>query len=146
MIFIETPNKQDLPLICQLDNAIFPSDGYGRTSLRQFFDLSPDLLFVAKSRDLIVGYCMGGRGAGNQGWLLSLAVEPSFRSLGIGRQLTEEFCRTAFKLGYSSLRLTVAESNLKAIRMYERIGFTKDAFEADYFLDGSGRIVMAMSA
>lgn len=60
--------------------------------------------------------------------LLALAVLPAFQRKGIGTKLLEHVIDVAERVAPSShirqLRLTVAEHNVSAQRMYERAGFT----------------------
>jgi ribosomal protein S18 acetylase RimI-like enzyme len=60
--------------------------------------------------------------------LLALAVLPAFQRKGIGSRLLEHVIEVAERVAPSSriasLRLTVAESNVGAQRLYARSGFT----------------------
>ncbi|HEV7558592.1 MAG TPA: N-acetyltransferase [Kofleriaceae bacterium] len=59
--------------------------------------------------------------------LLALAVLPSFQKRGIGRKLLDHVIEVSERVAPSSriaaLRLTVAESNVAAQRLYARAGF-----------------------
>lgn len=60
------------------------------------------------------------------GNVYSLAVLPSFRGKGIGKKLLEESIRRLLEEGpCTSLWLNVRISNLPAIRLYEKLGFTR---------------------
>jgi ribosomal protein S18 acetylase RimI-like enzyme len=57
--------------------------------------------------------------------LLSIAVEPELRSRGVGSALLDRSIRLALdsSLGPREMRLTVAEGNARAQRMFARRGF-----------------------
>ena len=52
-----------------------------------------------------------------------LAVEKSFRRLGIGKALVENCLQIARQNGFVKLELTVKMDNEKAIKLYESVGF-----------------------
>jgi ribosomal protein S18 acetylase RimI-like enzyme len=56
-------------------------------------------------------------------WLFSLHVWEPYRRLGIGRQLTDRVIDQASAEGARELWLVVFEDNLRAIRLYRRLGF-----------------------
>lgn len=55
-----------------------------------------------------------------------IVVAQQFRGNGIGNQLMKEAEKTAEKYGIYIIDLFVSETNLKAINMYESIGFTAE--------------------
>lgn len=56
--------------------------------------------------------------------ILSMAVSPEFRGMGIGSKLLNEICTQASINGYKAISLSVDPAN-KALILYERIGFQK---------------------
>ena len=54
----------------------------------------------------------------------SLAVDPSFRGLGIGTALMQEAEAKARAMGKHTMSLGVITENQGAIRLYERLGYT----------------------
>lgn len=57
--------------------------------------------------------------------ILSIAVDPNYQGLGIGRILMERSEAIAREKGFSEMDLTVNPQNEKAIRFYERLGWEK---------------------
>ncbi|HEX7064357.1 MAG TPA: GNAT family N-acetyltransferase [Bacillales bacterium] len=56
---------------------------------------------------------------------LGMALLPSYRGKGIGRQLLYEMSEAACKLGFKALSLSVDPRNFHALRFYEKSGFVK---------------------
>ena len=56
-------------------------------------------------------------------YLDSIAVEPSFRGLGVGRALIEGFCQRAFAEGHERVGLIVDCDNPSAESLYAALGF-----------------------
>ena len=57
--------------------------------------------------------------------LLALAVDPCCQRLGVGGLLMEKMDHLALTNGYSCMKLTVRPENTKAIRFYEKLGWSK---------------------
>lgn len=72
------------------------------------------------------------------GWpeLRLLAVAPEARGLGVGQALVDECVRRAGRSGAAALGLHTSASMQSAIRMYQRMGFTR-APEYDFHPEGA---------
>lgn len=64
----------------------------------------------------------------------SIAVDKSFRSLGIGTQLINKVFEFAKNKGFKEVILEVINTNPKAKTLYERIGFKEKKIVRYYFL------------
>jgi len=63
---------------------------------------------------------------GNRNFLLAnVAVHPSYRRLGIARQLTNQSVEHARQLGMKSMWLHVREENEAAVSLYQSLGFAE---------------------
>lgn len=54
-----------------------------------------------------------------------ISIDKSYWGLGIGRALTEACVECAGKAGYEQIELEVVAENDRAVRMYEKAGFTE---------------------
>ena len=61
--------------------------------------------------------------------ILSIAVDPDYHGMGIGKALMEHCEKLASQKGFNQMRLTVNPGNTKAIRFYEHLGWKKDMIE-----------------
>ncbi len=59
----------------------------------------------------------------NEGYITNIAVHPDHRRKGVAFTLTRKLVEKAKELGLSFLTLEVRESNLAAIKLYEKSGF-----------------------
>ena len=57
--------------------------------------------------------------------LYNIAVKKEFRNLGIGQALLDNFLLRARKSLVSTIRLEVRETNLSAVKFYQKNGFAK---------------------
>ncbi|VXB92782.1 ribosomal protein S18-alanine N-acetyltransferase [Brevundimonas sp. G8] len=79
--------------------------------------------------------------------ILTLAVIPTARRLGLGRRLVEEGAVVATQAGAARLFLEVAEDNTPARALYDRAGFRQIGRRKAYYTqaDGSRTDAVVMS-
>ena len=100
--------------------------------------LSHDFV-VAAVDGRIAGFAVARRVAEDESELLNLAVDPAFRRRGIARHLL----RTLTARFAGALWLEVRESNIRARKLYETLGFTEMNRRRDYYRNsGESAIVM----
>lgn len=80
---------------------------------------------VAEENGRIVGSVMAGYD-GHRGWVNYLAVDPSQRRSGLGRELMAEAERLLAEAGCPKINLQVRGTNEAALGFYERLGYTRD--------------------
>lgn len=78
----------------------------------------PDLFLVAEAGGRIIGTVLGGFD-GRRGMVYHLAVDSSFRNMGIGTALMVELEKRMKQKGCLRTYLLVTRDNLDAIRFYE---------------------------
>jgi ribosomal protein S18 acetylase RimI-like enzyme len=93
--------------------------------IRRKSKVNPELFLVALSGKKLIGTVMAGY-EGHRGWINYLAVDPTQRKLGLGRQLMAEAEKRLKKMGCPKINLQIRESNAEVRAFYERIGFTQD--------------------
>lgn len=133
--------RRDLSGVLVLEQLSFGADAYSR---RDFLELacSDDGIFtVAESGDQIVGYAVGTM-FGPEGYIVSIAVHPERRRLGLGRQLMEAMLGALREAGTTQVALHVSIHNTAAIRLYESLGFRTVMIVPQYYADGSPAKVM----
>jgi putative acetyltransferase len=82
-------------------------------------DLVPNnAIAVAEHGGRLVGFVVIDP---RSGWLDQIVVDPPFWRSGIGERLIEE----AKRLAPAGIRLDVNQSNARAVRFYERLGFRR---------------------
>ncbi len=72
----------------------------------------------------------GARKLAHKGFIRGMYVSPAFRNQSIGRQLVSHVLQHAASLtGLRQITLTVTASNVAAIGLYEKMGFTSFGLE-----------------
>ena len=123
--------ENDLPAVARMEKEIF-SDAWTEES---FLSGGPDeRILLSEDNGEITGY-LAGRFIGDVAELLKLAVSKELRRVGTGSALLSAFIAEAKERGCETMWLEVRESNLPAIRLYEKYGFVRNGFRRDYYLD-----------
>jgi ribosomal-protein-alanine N-acetyltransferase len=131
---------RDWPGVRALEKACFGPDAWGRLDL--FLALlgpsSLRLKVVAGQR--IVGFAMGEPHLEEgYAWIATLGIHPDFQRQGLGARLLAE---AEARLAPPLLKLTVRQSNLPAIRLYKKAGYTPVHTWDNYYAGGEAGIVM----
>ncbi len=85
--------------------------------------VNPEWFLVAEQNEQIVAAVMAGY-EGHRGWINYLAVDPTQRRSGIGRDLMAEAERVLRAAGCPKINLQVRPENKDVIAFYEAIGFS----------------------
>jgi ribosomal protein S18 acetylase RimI-like enzyme len=67
-------------------------------------------------------------------YLTLILIDNSFRGLGLGKLLLESSISDLSRRGFLTYKLEVLKSNSKAIKMYEKCGFTVEEDRGDLWL------------
>ncbi|MCQ5337519.1 MAG: ribosomal protein S18-alanine N-acetyltransferase [Candidatus Methanomethylicia archaeon] len=140
MIKIRKANINDLKEIYRIEKESFP-DPYPYGLLKAFL-FHPGVYLVAIVEEKIIGYCIGIIRNGDIGHIISIAVDKNYRRRGIGTILLRNTINELMKLGARKIRIEVRESNIAAIKLYEKIGFREKERIYGYYSDGETAIVM----
>ena len=135
---IRPVKPDDIEQISLLEQASF-NDPYPSYFLSELARHSPDTFLVLTLNNEIVGYGIVDHWEDHD-HLISIAVRPDSRRKGFGDTLLVELEKRVSK--ERLLRLEVRQSNLAAIQLYSKRGFTKTGMVEGYYADGEDAIVM----
>jgi len=140
---IRAATPADLESLAGVEAAVFDPAVYPTFFFRQAMELWPGLLLVAELEGTLVGYvlCAPSTVPG-EAWILSAAVRPERRGVGLGRGLME--AALVALASFSAVRLTVDPGNTAAIGLYRRLGFGSDGVAEDYFGARQPRLLMSL--
>lgn len=82
--------------------------------------------------------------AADEAEILTIAVEPSARKRGVGRDLLHEHLQRATLAGAGTMFLEVDAENAAAIALYHRFGFAQVASRAGYYRRPDGKPATAL--
>ena len=121
-----------------LETLSFPSDAWSRSQLeQQLTDARSTNLGVFASEGL-VGFVLA-KSLFDESELYQIAVSPDQQGRGLAQQLLNALIAELRRESIARVMLEVRASNLRAIDLYTRFGFTVDGRRKDYYLIESGR-------
>lgn len=88
---------------------------------------STSVVAIDEHTGRICGVCLGSLIAPHSGHVTQLCVLPAVRGARLGYQLLRESLLRFAELGCRNVSLTVTESNIDAVRLYESVGFESQA-------------------
>jgi len=120
--------RADRPALLAVDHAAFPH--FWRLDLKGLDDAmaatpSARLRVATDGAGAVVGYAISGR-AGQRGYLQRLAVHPRAQGLGVGTALISDSLRWLRRRGARQVLVNTQESNARAVRLYQRLGFVME--------------------
>jgi ribosomal-protein-alanine N-acetyltransferase len=139
-VSIETSSLRDLNNLRKIERVCFPLDAWPLLDLISVLTYRGVVRLKAVKYNQMVGFIAGDvRRSEGMAWIATLAVLPEYRGQGIGSALLVA-CEAQIPL--SRIRLCVRPSNLVAIRLYERFGYTRVGEWTKYYQDGESALVM----
>lgn len=109
---------------------------FSEKQFRYYLTRPATIAYLVTRGNNVVGYVLGAQGSGRRkhiARLLSIAVEPTARNSGIGRQLLEVFLEEARRRRCHFVVLEVAEPNAPAFHLFESEGFRKVSRLPSYY-------------
>ena len=115
-----------------LETVCFSNEKRSLSVLEKTANLNNFVGLVAEESGEIVGYvtstyCL------DEAEIITVAVSPNFRKTGVATKLIESLISSLKNLNVNTLFLEVRESNLGAISLYEKLGFTKLSVRKNYY-------------
>ena len=135
---IRPVHSKDFDELLQIEAQAFPKSQYDREELWLLSLKYPHTFLVAVSNQ-IDGYIVFRP----DGHIISMAVRPHKRRVGIGTRLVQ---KVIVHCSGKSLRLEVRVSNVGAQRFYLSLGFRIKATIDGYYHDGENAFLMERSA
>ncbi|NPV88556.1 ribosomal protein S18-alanine N-acetyltransferase [Coprothermobacteraceae bacterium] len=140
-VSIREANLEDLDGIYQVDLLSFPQPMSKASIDRDLRDTRLARYYVACLEETVIGY-IGLWCIFPEAHIISIAVAPQYRRMGVGRSLMKRALTDLTKGRYEHVFLEVRVDNEPAQRMYEKFGFTKVSIRRGYYQDGTDAIVM----
>ncbi|MFQ6067172.1 MAG: ribosomal protein S18-alanine N-acetyltransferase [bacterium] len=126
--------KEDILEVSEIEKLSFPSPWSSNIFFSELEKESFAFYHVMEYRDRLVGY--GGYWRiKNEAHLVTFAIHPTFRRMGLGAKLLEHILSDIQDKSLDTITLEVRHSNLAAQRFYERFDFKKIAVRPHYYSD-----------
>jgi len=137
---IEQAGWRDLLALSSLERTCFAQDAWPMVELMGVLTFPGVIRLRAVGEEKLVGFIAGDpRKRENTGWILTLAVTPEWRRMGIAETLLAQ-CEAALQMPV--IKLTVRRNNDAAIRLYEKLGYTQIDIWSKYYRNGEDGLVL----
>lgn len=142
-IDIHVADSASLTQMAALHAASF-DEAWGEAALSEILAMPGAFALIATAcgedrTSRLLGFVLA-RVAADEAEILSVAVDISHRAQGVGRKLMEAAAAAAIASGAVSLFLEVADDNLPALTLYERLGFVTVGLRPAYYARGATRV------
>ncbi len=91
-------------------------------------------LIMEDEEEQIIGYA-GAWLVADEGQITNIAIRPQFRREGYGGVLVRSLLKEIWKRGMTEIFLEVRISNIAALTLYRRLGFTVKGIRKNYYSD-----------
>ena len=128
---IETMNSSHVDQIAQLEKLCF-SDPWSINSIASELDNKLAFWLVATEEDRVAGY-IGSQTVMDETDMMNVAVHPDYRRKGIAEALVNGLVEELKRKESRCLTLEVRASNVPAIALYEKLGFSEIGRRKNYY-------------
>lgn len=132
-------HDEDIKLICQFENEYFDSS-LGYDFIKNEINNNPySNYLVMKDNNELVGYIASTIDEYSE--ILNFFIVEKYRGKGYAKLLLKEVINAAKEINSKSISLEVKETNIQAIKLYEKFGFEKNRIRKGYY-NGIDAVVM----
>ena len=130
-MIIEKMNASHVAQIAALEKICF-SDPWSENSVASELNNKLAFWLVATEGDSVAGY-IGSQTVMDETDMMNVAVHPDFRRRGIAEDLVNALVEQLKVMGSHCLTLEVRASNVPAIALYEKLGFSEIGSRRNYY-------------
>lgn len=116
-------------------------EAWDKNSINAELDNPLASYLVALNNDVVLGF-VGIWVIAGEGNITNVAVDPTFRGLGIGKLLMQSILDYCISENIDSITLEVRKSNLIAQNLYESLGFKNEGVRKKFYPDKEDAIIM----
>lgn len=135
-LFLEVPHEDLRFLRQRVTDPTVVDSWFEEYDLRRVFPL------LALVNDRVVGDASLHIGEGSQRHLawMRIYVAPEFRRRGVGRFMVESLTDIARKMGLQQVLAEVTSNQVKVIKLFQALGFTREFQYPDHFMTADGEV------
>ena len=123
----------DLDKVMEIETSLF-SVPWTKEGFFTYLTRDDAMFLVVEEKGKILAYC-GLIMVLDEGDITNVAVRRDRQREGIGHFLMESLIRLSEERGVTTIHLEVRVGNETAIRLYERMGFSRDGIRKRYYTD-----------
>lgn len=128
---IRMMKKEDILQLAELEKRCF-SDPWSVSAFEYELKNPLSVWLIAAEGDQVAGY-VGSQTVIDESDMMNIAVAPAYRRQGIAEKLISMLIVQLKERGSNSLTLEVRASNIPAIGLYQKLGFTQVGRRPNYY-------------
>jgi ribosomal-protein-alanine N-acetyltransferase len=135
-IEIETASIRHLDMLYEIEKACFKEEAFSRQQIANLLGDYNSISLVAIEDGRIVGFIIGAIYVERKalgGHVLTIDVLPRYQRKGVGLRLMQAIERIFVEKDVKTCHLEVREDNLKALGLYEKVGYEKTRRLKSYY-------------
>jgi [ribosomal protein S18]-alanine N-acetyltransferase len=133
--------RPDVKRVLEIEKASF-SDPYPANILVDIYNLGAGFL-VAQEDNRVVGYIIFWIKYEDEGHIISIAVDKSYRRQEVGSKLVETSLDVFKKFNVNEIKLEVRVGNKGARKFYIEMGFIEEKIIENYYEDLEDAVIMS---
>ena len=133
--------RRDVKRVLEIEKASF-SDPYPENILVDIYNLGAGFL-VAQEDNRVVGYIIFWIKYEDEGHIISIAVDKSYRRRDVGSKLVETSLDVFNKFNVKEIKLEVRVGNKGARKFYIKMGFIEEKIDENYYEDLEDAVIMS---
>ena len=118
--------------VAAIEKECFGMAAWSENSVASELTNALSLWLVAVDENQVVGY-VGSQTVCGETDMMNVAVTADYRRKGLGEQLVQALVAELQAIDSHSLTLEVRASNVPAISLYEKLGFTQTGLRKNYY-------------
>lgn len=123
--------KEDLDQVLGIEQTLF-SKPWSKQDFLDALLKKENLYIVAEDKEQILGYC-GLWGVAGEGQITNVAVKKEYQGKGIATSLFDDILKKGEMIELQAYTLEVRESNVRAIHLYEKMGFVSAGLRKNFY-------------
>lgn len=131
MVNIRLMKETDLDMVAEIEKEIF-SRPWSRNDFADSLKSENTLYVVAEEDGKVKGYC-GMYVSFEEGNITNVAVSPSYRRQQVAHNMLNYILGLAKEKGITDVFLEVRETNVPAIKLYEKLGFAEEGIRKNFY-------------
>lgn len=142
---IQAADKSSAALLAAIHAMSFPTDHvWDAAAIELLMGLPGHFALLAQERDEPVGFLLG-RIQAQEAEILTFAVMPRARRIGIGHALLQALITLVAAKGGRDVFLEMAQDNVAAKALYAKAGAQEVGRRRHYYADGSDALVLSIT-
>ncbi len=132
--------RPDVKRVLEIEKTSF-NDPYPANILVDIYNLGAGFL-VAQENNRVVGYIIFWIRFEDEGHIISIAVDRSYRRQDVGSKLVETSLEIFKKFKVKRIKLEVRVGNKGARKFYSKMGFKEEKIVEEYYEDLEDAVIM----